>query len=101
MPDFYIEMKWQFTSWSKCSASMHLNVSNITNSTIQFTVPGLARFCPNDTYKVYKHGGNVRIDTTLLDIDDSGLFPKSIKGKRSYLFICNGECSFIVADYKT
>lgn len=59
-PDFYVEMKWEFTSW----------------------VPLLSRMCPSDTYKVYKSGANVRIDTTLLGFDQSNWQ----RGRRSYIF---------------
>lgn len=59
-PDFYVEMKWEFTSW----------------------VPLLSRMCPSDTYKVYKSGPNVRIDTTLLGFDQSSWQ----RGRRSYIF---------------
>lgn len=39
--------------------------------------------CPSDTYKVYKQGSNVRIDTTLLGFDQSSWQ----RGNRSYVFM--------------
>lgn len=38
--------------------------------------------CPSDTYKVYKQGSNVRIDTTLLGFDHANWQ----RGNRSYIF---------------
>lgn len=38
--------------------------------------------CPSDTYKVYKQGSNVRIDTTLLGFDHANWQ----RGNRSYVF---------------
>ena len=59
-PDFYIEMKWEFTSW----------------------VPLVSRVSPSDTYRVYKSGPNVRIDTTLVGFDSISWQ----RGSRSMIF---------------
>lgn len=44
--------------------------------------------CPSDTYKVYKQGSNVRIDTTLLGFDHTSWQ----RGNRSYVFQGLSKC---------
>lgn len=47
-----------------------------------FAVPLVSRMSPSDTYKVYKKGPSVRIDTTLLGFDHT----RWQRGNRSYIF---------------
>jgi len=47
--------------------------------------------CPSDTYKIYKSGSCVRIDTTLLGFDQSNW----TRGSRSYIFKALGRFIFL------
>lgn len=48
----------------------------------------MSRLCPSDTYRVYKRGANVRIDTTLLGFENNTWQ----RGNRSYIF--KGQSKF-------
>lgn len=47
------------------------------------SVPLISRLCPNDTYKIYKSGSKIRIDTTLVGFGDP---PNWKRGNTSYIF---------------
>ncbi|KAK7811819.1 hypothetical protein U0070_016891 [Myodes glareolus] len=59
-PDFYVQMKWEFTSW----------------------VPLVSRICPNDVCRIWKSGAKLRVDITLLGFENMSW----IRGKRSFIF---------------
>lgn len=61
MGDFYMELKWDFTSW----------------------VPLVSRILPSDICKIHKKGSCIRLDTTIVDFNDM----RWDRGDVSFLFL--------------
>lgn len=88
--DFYLEFKWDFHSWSEWPAICLFILVRL--------VPLLSRMLPSDVCRIYKKGCALRMDTSLLSMNDKSWE----RGDVSFLFNPNlpAERQSVVLDNK-
>lgn len=91
-PDFYVEMKWEFTSWGEWGLlgskgpGWDLRERTLVTS-VPPAVPLVSKMCPSDVYRVWKRGESLRVDTSLLGFEHMTWQ----RGRRSFIFKGQGE----------
>jgi ankyrin repeat domain-containing protein 13 len=70
--DFYMELKWEFSSW----------------------VPLISKILPHDICKIYKKGSKIRLDSTLIDFNEM----KWERGDISFLFCTDNDNTITALD---
>lgn len=74
MPDFYMEIRWEISSWMPFVASM---------------VP------PGDTFKLWKRGSRLRFDSHVRGMDDSA---RTVSGHLAFLFTTADQVEVVGGD---
>lgn len=77
--------KWHV--WTVTS-SFHILMSCYCWTLPLFPVPLVSRICPSDTYRVWKRGQCLRVDTTLMGFEQMTWQ----RGNRSFIFRGQGVC---------
>jgi len=70
---FAMELDWNFTSW----------------------IPLTGRFCPSDSWKIWKDGDKARLDFTLIDFDQTAM--RWVRGDMSVIILPNEETGVVEA----
>lgn len=74
--------------FGQASSSFHILMSCYCCTLPLFPVPLVSRICPSDTYRVWKSGQCLRVDTTLMGFEQMTWQ----RGNRSFIFRGQGEC---------
>lgn len=91
-PDFYVEMKWEFTSWGEWGLPGVQGLGEglwerTSVTSVPSAVPLVSKMCPSDVYRVWKRGESLRVDTSLLGFEHMTWQ----RGRRSFIFKGQGE----------
>lgn len=101
----YLSKRQEYSNWLSLKGSELLKQVNQDLQNLEFDmqwsfksiIPFIGSLCPFDTYKVYKKGPLVRIDTTLVGYEQLNW----IRGNISIIFHGSGDPRLVILDHDT